>query len=403
MSNNIEYLSKTTIFIIAISLGVICANLYYAQPIVALIADEIGLKPQAAGLVVTLTQLGYGLGVFFIVPLGDIVESRRLVTMMVLFSALGVLGLAFASDVHTYFLAALITGIGASAVQALVPYATHMVPEAKRGQVVGTLMSGLMIGIMLARPVSSYITDLFSWHSIFIISAIFMLAIAVLFQFTIPPKVPGENTIKYGALIKSMIKLFREEEVLRRRAIYQAFLFAAFCLFWTASPLYLASPAFNFSQSQIALFALIGVGGAVSAPFAGRAADRGYIRLGTYISIAAIALSFIFEYTFHLPLSFGVASLMMSAILIDASVSANLVLGQRVIFSLPAHLRSRVNGLFVATIFMGGAAGSGIGAWAYESGGWTGACLAGFGMALLALIYTVTEKKNLYDFVLGRS
>ena len=151
----------------ALALGGMVANLYYAQPIVALIAKSIELSPSAAGLVVTLTQAGYGLGVLLLVPLGDVIESKRLVVSMIFFSILGILGLAYASTIATYFLAALITGLGASAIQVLVPYSSQLVRPERRGEVVGTLMSGLMIGIMLSRPVSSYLTDLFSWHTVF--------------------------------------------------------------------------------------------------------------------------------------------------------------------------------------------------------------------------------------------
>lgn len=388
-------LKRSTVFIMAVALGAMVANLYYAQPIVALIASSIGLKPEAAGLVVTLTQAGYGLGVLLLVPLGDILDSKKLIISMIFFSIFGILGLAFASTVTTYFLAALMTGLGASAIQALVPFASHLAEPSKRGQVVGTLMSGLMVGIMLSRPVASYLTDLFSWHAVFVLSAGLMAFVGVVFYFLLPEKKHSGVNLRYRELIGSMFTLYRQEEILRRRSIYQAFLFGAFCVFWTGSPIYLISPEFNFSQTQVAIFALVGVAGAVSAPFAGRAADKAYISSGTILSLSAASLSFLLSHFFAAGSVLSIRALVASAILLDAGVSANLVLGQRVIFSMPAELRSRINGLYVATIFIGGAIGSALGAWAYERGGWQLTSWVGFVMPALALLYFFTEKSSL--------
>lgn len=389
-----QYLSKKTIFILAASIGVLVANLYYAQPIVALIANSIGLSISAAGLVITLIQGGYGLGVLLLVPLGDILEVRKLVISMILLTSIGVLGLAFASSVTSYFLAALITGLGAAAVQVLVPYTSHLVEVERRGQVVGTLMSGLMLGIMLSRPLSSYLTDLFNWHTIFVISSISMIFLAALLFKVMPQKFPDRKDLKYLKLLRSMVTIYRQEELLRRRAIYQAFMFGAFSLFWTASPLYLMSAPNNFSQSQIAFFALAGVAGAIVAPLAGKYADRGYIGIGSLIAMASCSLSFLLGHYQLLDRNVIFVQLIFCAILLDAGVTANLVLGQRVIFSLPGEIRSRVNGLHVATIFIGGALGSAIGAWSFANGGWSLTSLIGFITPILALIYFATESKN---------
>lgn len=394
-------MKKSTVFILAIALGAIAANLYYAQPILGLIAESIHLEAKAAGLVVTLTQAGYGFGVLLLVPLGDILETKKLVLSMIFVSSLGVLGLAFASSIYTYFLAALVTGVGASAVQVLVPYTSHLVSVEKRGQVVGTLMSGLMVGIMLSRPVSSFLTDLFGWHSVFIFSAGLMLVIGITLNFVMPKKEPTSNSTKYSELLKSMIHLYKTEEIIRRRSIYQAFMFAAFCIFWTASPLYLINE-FHFTQSQIAIFALVGVAGAISAPFAGRYADKGYITIGTYIALGSACLSFVVG-SFYFDNVFAMCGVLaLCAILLDAGVSANLVLGQRAIFSLPANLRSRINGLYVATIFIGGAFGSAVGAWAFEKGGWQLTSWIGFSMPLLAFLYSLTEKKEFKENIKAR-
>lgn len=389
-----QILSSWTVVLISAAVGLTAANLYYAQPIVALIGASLGLRTELAGLVVTLTQAGYGAGVLFLVPLGDILESKKLILSMMGLTILSLLALAFTTTLAPYFIAAFLTGLGASAVQVLVPYTAHFsLPEA-RGKILGQIMSGLMIGIMLSRPLSSFLTGLFDWHAIFIFSAIAMFFMGIILYRTLPMKEPTHLNLSYAKLLRSMGRLYVETPVLRRRAIYQGFLFCAFCLFWTASPLLLAGPEFHFSHTAIALFALVGVSGAISSPFAGKAADKGYSRLGTIVSLSGAILSFVLGNLLPLGSIGSIALLVVAAILLDAGVTANLVLGQRAIFSLPPEYRSRLNGLYIATIFVGGATGSALGAWAYARGGWTLASICGGVMPLLALIYFLTEREE---------
>jgi predicted MFS family arabinose efflux permease len=386
-------LSRFLVGLLATAVGIIVANLYYAQPLVALISHSLGLAPSAAGLVVTLTQIGYGLGVLLIVPLGDVVEARRLMITMISVAILGVLGLSFATDVVSYFLAALATGLGASTVQIIMPYAAHFAPDHRRGQVVGLMSSGLMIGIMLSRPIAGFLTDLFSWHAVFVLSAILMVLLIFVVQRFLPKKPPTNAKLHYKDLLKSMAHLFATTPILRRRAIYQGFLFAAFCLFWTTSPLYLAGPQFQLSQSAIAIFALVGVAGAVSAPFAGLASDRGWIRPASIIAMGVSSLSFVISHFWPAGSTGALAALVVAAILLDAGITASLVLGQRAIFSLAAEHRSRLNGLYIAVIFIGGATGSTLGTWAYARGGWELTSWVGFALPLAALLYFFTENR----------
>lgn len=379
-------LSPRLAALLAIALGVIVANLYYAQPLTAQISHALGLAPEASGLVVTLTQIGYGLGVLFVVPLGDVVESRRLVMTMMFVAIAGLLGLAFSTRLMPYFLAAFATGLGASTVQIIVPYAAHFAPPDKRGQVVGRLMSGLMIGIMLSRPIASLLTDAFSWHAVFVLSAVLMTLLALVLYAVLPPRVPVNRNLRYSRLLLSMGHLFRNTPVVRRRGFYQACLFGAFCLFWTASPLLLAGPDFHLSQSGIALFALVGVAGAISAPFAGRAADLGLSRGATTVAMLASSTSFLLSHFLPAGSPGSLAALVVSAILLDAGITANLVLGQRAIFSLEPQYHGRLNGVYIAMIFVGGACGSSLGAWAYAHGGWALTSWVGFAMPALAFL-----------------
>jgi predicted MFS family arabinose efflux permease len=383
--------SNGLILVLGCAIGVLAANLYYAQPLVALIADALHMPAADAGLVVTLTQAGYGAGVLFLVPLGDLVENRRLILSMIALCFFAVIGLAFSTDKTTYFFAAALLGLGTSCLQIIIPYVSHLTPESMRGLVVGRLMSGLMIGIMLSRPLASFLADWVSWHAVFFVSAAMMAILGVVLAKTLKPRRNSAPGLTYFGLLKSLFALFTRVTILRRRAIYQAFMFAAFCVFWTATPLLLAGPAFQMSQTQIALFALVGVGGAISAPFAGMAADKGFSRAGTVISMLAGMAAFFITQFFSPGSWMALAMLVAAALLLDAGVSANLVLGQREIFSLRAKYRSRLNGLYIATIFVGGSLGSYIGVWSYSRGGWPATAWAGAALPGLALLYFASE------------
>ena len=390
-----ENLPTWLVISLATAVGVIAANLYYAQPLVALISKSIGLEPEVAGLVVTLTQLGYGLGVLTLVPLGDIIESRKLILSLIAVALFGLLGLAFVSHPIPYFIAAFATGIGSAGVQVIIPYAAHFSTNESRGRVIGTVSSGLMMGIMLSRPAASFMSDLFGWHSVFILSGVMMVLIGVMLMFLLPPKPPTTRGLRYTHLLLSMLKLFTTQPLLRRRAFYQACLFGAFCFYWTAMPLLLGGPEFHFSQSKIAIFALIGFAGAVVAPFAGTAADRGYVKIATLASILSVATGYLLTHLFALGSIGSLIMLALGAIVLDAGTSANLIIGQRVIFELGADVRGRLNALYIATIFIGGAAGSALGAWSYAYGGWPFAAWAGLCLPAAALVVFATEKQTL--------
>jgi predicted MFS family arabinose efflux permease len=257
-----ETVSKLITFLLAVACGLIVANLYYAQPLVGPISASLGLSPEAAGLIVTMAQMGYVAGLLLIVPLGDLFENRNLVLCVIGVAAVALFGAALSTQPLPFLFAALLIGLGSVAVQILIPYAAHLAPEAARGRVVGDVTTGLMIGIMLARPASSFIASISSWHVVYVFSGTVMVVLAIVLFCALPRRTPKAQ-IRYGALLASMGLLFMTTPILRRRALYQAFLFGAFSLFWTTIPLLLAGPEFHMSQRGIALFALAG---AVAAP-----------------------------------------------------------------------------------------------------------------------------------------
>jgi predicted MFS family arabinose efflux permease len=369
----------------AIASGLLAANVYYSQPIAELIATSLGLSPSATGLIVAFTQAGFGIGLFLIVPLGDLMENRRLVLALIGFTALALLTIATSTAPTVYLASALLVGLGSVAVQVLIPFAAHMAPERVRGRVVGNVMSGLMIGIMLARPASSFATQAMSWHAVFYVSGGGMFALALALALALPKREPAV-TISYLSLLKSMGRLALTTPVLQRRALYQACLFGAFSLFWTTVPLLLTGSAFHMSQGQVALFALVGGAGAIAAPLAGRAADSGWTEPATAFAILCVAAAILITRFAAAGSSFGIPLLIAAAILLDFGMTANLTLGQRAIFVLGAEYRSRLNGLYMSAFFAGGAVGSTLGGLAYALGGWSLASWIGFALPMLALV-----------------
>src|SRR6516164_1069756 len=316
-------------FLLALACALIVANLYYAQPLAGLIGPALGLAPGETGLLVTMTQLGYGLGLLAFVPLGDLIDNRRLAVANLLIAAAALVGIACAPAAGVFLAATLVVGIACSTVQILLPFAAHFTTEADRGRVIGGLTSGLMLGIMLARPTASIVTYWAGWRAVFWLSAVLMGLIASTLWLGMPRRQPT-STLSYLGILRSMPALLREVPILRRRAAYHAALYASFSMFWTAVALLLASDRFGLSQQGIALFALAGTGGVIIAPLAGTIADRGWTLPATGLAIFAVLAAFVIALIggeFQ-----SIALLVLAAVLIDAGLVINFVLSQRAIY-----------------------------------------------------------------------
>ncbi|MEI7024843.1 MFS transporter [Paenibacillus sp. y28] len=384
-------ISGWLIFMLAAACGIIVANLYYSQTLVGPIREATGLSEAASGFIVTVTQLGYVAGLLFIVPLSDKIENRRLTVVSLVVAAAALLGAAFAPNAALFLTASLLIGIGSVVAQILVPYATYLASEEQRGRVVGNVMSGLLIGIMFARPLASFVASLWGWQAIYILSAA-VITVLIFVLWRALPERKVQSPASYGQLIFSLGSLLKQTPVLRRRALYQACLFGSFSLFWTVAPLHLADE-FGMSQKGIAWFALVGVGGAIAAPIAGRLADRGWTRLLTGLALLIAALSFLIVFVLPSHSTVSLVLLFVAALTLDMAVSGNLVLGQRAIYSLGSEARGRLNGLFMSIFFIGGAIGSSLGGWAYAYGGWSFSSLLGTALPVLALLYFFTERQ----------
>ncbi|CAH1226393.1 sugar efflux transporter [Paenibacillus allorhizoplanae] len=389
--HNKRSISNGMMFLLAAACGLIVANLYYSQTLVGPISSDLSLPSGSAGLIVTITQIGYVAGLLFIVPLSDMLENRRLIVALLAFIVLALSVAAFSRGAFLFMSASLMIGLGSVVAQILVPFAAYLSTEEQRGRVVGNVMSGLLLGIMLARPVASLIAGVWGWQAIFAISAGLMVLLGFLLISRLPERRPGKG-LTYGQLVASLLKLFKQTPILRRRAFYQACLFGAFSLFWTTVPLRLVDQ-YGMSQQGIALFALVGVAGAIAAPIAGRLADKNWSRALTLSAIIIAILSFIILALVHNKSNGSLVLLFIAAITLDMAVSGNLVIGQRAIYSLGNETRGRLNGLFMAIFFIGGAVGSFVGGLTYAHGGWVITTWIGALLPLIALLYFFTEAK----------
>ncbi len=382
-------MTRGMVMLFAFCCGAIVANIYYAQPIIELIAPDIGLTPAMASLIVSLTQIGYALGLFFLVPLGDLLENRKLMILTTVVAIASLLGAAFTAQPNLFLLVSLLIGFSSVSVQILIPLAAHLAPAESRGRVVGSIMGGLLLGILLARPVSSVVADHFGWRAMFMAAAGLMAFISVVLMLTIPKRQP-DHSATYGQLLGSLGTLLRRQPVLRKRAFYQGCMFATFSLFWTAAPLELARNH-GLSQSEIALFALVGALGAIAAPIAGRLADAGHTHRASLLAMLFAALSFLPAFVHPL---YSVIGLAVTGVVLDFCVQMNMVLGQRAIYALDANSRSRLNALYMTSIFIGGAFGSAIASSVYEHGGWLGVMLVGSAFPLVALLRFLSASRR---------
>jgi predicted MFS family arabinose efflux permease len=379
--------SPWLVFALAIACGATVANIYYAQPLIGPISQSLGLDISAAGLIVTTLQIGYVAGLFFLVPLGDLVENKRLILILLGGLIFSLIAATLATRPWIFVACSLLLGLTATATQVIVPMAGHLAPERIRGKTVGTVVSGLLFGILLARPVSTLIGGEFGWRVMYDISAAIMCATLVMLVFVLPRRNPTPG-MSYARLIGSLWHLLITEPVLQRRALYQAFLFGAFTLFWTSLPLLLQAPPFSLEHLALSAVMLSGVAGAFVAPYTGHLADRGHSRRITGIAIALVALAFVLTWLWG---ASSVAIFVIAGIALDAGVQANLVIGQRAIFSLHPDIRSRLNALYLAVSFLGGALGSALSGYAVAHGGVATFSMIGLGFALVTAALFATE------------
>jgi len=364
----------------ALTCGLVVANIYYNQPLLAAIGRTFHISDSRASLLATATQVGYTLGMLVVVPLGDMLERKRLMLWMLLGAAACLGAAALAPTFGLLAGASILIGICSAVPQLLLPMAAHLAPEADRGRIVGRVMSGLLIGILLSRTVSGYVGAHLGWRTVFEGAAGIMVALASLLAWRLPRDQPHFQGT-YASLMQSLGTLVRELPPLRRSALVGASIFAAFSVFWTTLAFYLESPAYQYGSDVAGFFGLVGAVGALAAPLAGGLADK---RGPSYAITVGIALALVSYLVLGLA-GGSLVGLVLGVILLDVGVQSAHISNQTLVFSLRPEARSRLNTVYMTGYFTGGSLGSVIGGLAWTHYGWPGVCTVGGAFVALAL------------------
>ncbi len=374
-------LSNRLVVLMAVATGAIVANLYYSQPLLHQISLSFHVGTAATSLVVTCTQAGYAAGLLLVVPLGDFRPRRSLAVGMFMLTA-GFLALtAAAPDLWLFEVAAVAVGCTSVAGQIMIPFAADLADPGRQGRVVGRMMTGLLIGILLARTASGLVAQVAGWRSIYWISAGLMVVFAVVMRRALPVEAPRPH-ISYGRLVGSSLRFLATEPVLRRRAFMGATEFAAFSVLWTSLSFLLSGSPFHYSKAVIGLFGLAGVAGVTAANVAGRMADAERTRIVTTVSALVLTASFgILALGKH-----ALVPLILGILVLDVGTQGIQITNQAINYRIRPEARSRVNGAYMVCYFVGGAIGSFSAGAVLAGAGWYGICWlgAGFGALLSA-------------------
>ena len=381
MTKTTQGLSPTLILLMSVATGLAVASNYYAQPLLDTIARAFNLSASSAGFIVTAAQLGYAAGLLFLVPLGDMFERRMLIVSMTLLAAGGMLITASSQSLTMMIVGTALTGLFSVVAQILVPLAATLASPEKRGKVVGTIMSGLLLGILLARTVAGLLASLGGWRTVYWVASVLMVVMALALWRGLP-KVKQRNHLNYPQLLASVFSLFTQDKLLRTRALLGCFTFANFSILWTSMAFLLAAPPFNYSEGVIGLFGLAGAAGALGARPAGGLADKGKSHLTTSAGLILLLLSWAAIWYGHV----SVLALIVGILVLDLTVQGVHITNQTVIYRVKPEARNRLTAGYMTSYFIGGAAGSLISASAWQHAGWSGVCGIGAIVAALNLV-----------------
>jgi predicted MFS family arabinose efflux permease len=376
----------------AVAAGLFVASIYYNQPMLGILAKCFHTGAAGVAPIAVATQIGYALGLVLLASLGDCFERRKLIVINALALALALAWAALAPSLGMLVAASLCIGILATVAQQVVPMAAHLAPENQRGQMVGTVMAGLLSGILLARTVSGIVSEYWSWREMFGLASLATLLMAIILAARLPRSEPTE-TISYPQVLLSLIRLVRAHATLRRCCLVQGLLFGSFVAFWANLALFLEEPPFSQGSSVAGLLGLLGVAGVLAAPLAGRMADRRGQGQGTVVAFGAAALAASFMLLWVFKTSWD--ALLVGIVLLDAGLQSAMISNQSRVYALEATARSRLNTIYMTAIFTGGALGATGGAWAFARFGWEGVCAIGTGAGLLALaVETLSRSRS---------
>ncbi|MEK4295169.1 MFS transporter [Paenibacillus sp. FSL R5-0914] len=385
----VSIISRNVALLFSVACGIVVANIYYAQPLLDAISNEFGISHSFVGLVITITQIFYALGLLLLVPLGDLLNRRWLIAGQMLLSVLALIVVGTATSSIVLFVGIAAVGFLAVVTQTLVAFAATLAAPAERGRVVGVVTSGIVIGILLARTFAGVLMDLAGWRSVYLVSAVLTLIMACVLFRVLPHYEHKRESLSYLQLIRSMFTLFAQERTLRIRAALGMMIFTAFSILWTSLVLPLSAPPFSLSHTAIGAFGLAGVAGALAAARAGRLADRGLGQKTTGVALILLLISW-------LPISYvqhSLIALIVGIILLDLAVQAVHVTNQSMILTLRPEARSRLTAGYMIFYSIGSATGSIASTSIYVYFGWNGVSLLGAIVSALALLFWLLTKE----------
>ena len=379
-------LTRPLLVLIAVATGAVVANLYYAQPLLHQVALDFHTGSGLASLIITATQVGYAAGLLLIVPLGDLYVRRVLVVRIFAVAAVALVACAVAPDIWIFGLASVAVGAASVAGQVMIPFAADLAPAERRGRVVARIMTGLLLGILLARTVSGLVAEVAGWRSVYWLSAGLMVVFAAVLWRALPTEGPRPR-MRYGSLVASSLRLLVDEPVLRRRAWHGACAFACFSVLWTTIAFLLSGDPYHYSSALIGLFGLVGAAGILAANLAGKLADADRSTASTLVAGVLLIGSFGL-------LWFGrssLAALIAGIVVLDVGTQGMQITNQAIIYALRPDARSRINSAYMVCYFVGGAVGSVTAGVLFAADGWSGVCLLGAGFGLLTGTLAVVD------------
>ncbi|MGX5817297.1 MFS transporter [Chitinophaga lutea] len=383
-------LSKWNIALMALSTGLIVANIYYAQPLLVLISREFGVAESNAGQITFFTQAGYAMGLLFCVPLGDKLERKKQILVMTGMAVCALFATALSQSIVMLKVMGFVIGFTSIVPQLILPMAATLAEPEKRGKVIGVVMSGLLIGILLSRTVSGVVGEHLGWRAMFWIAGGLSLVLMAVIVVSFPQSRPSFAG-SYGQLMGSVLRLIKEQPLLREASLINACVFAVFGLFWTTSVFLLSAPPFNYTSDLIGLMGLAAATGALGAPLIGRIADRKNPRIAVGYGLIAMIVGFGLFWVFRT----SIIGIVAGIVLLDLGLQGVHVSNQTRIYSLLPEARNRMNTVYMTVSFIGTSLGSGIGLWVWDIGKWGGVCIAGMALLLVAVgIYFGTYKRK---------
>ncbi|WP_064609475.1 MFS transporter [Photobacterium sp. J15] len=380
-------LTLSSILLMAVACCVIVSNIYYNQAILNLMQQTFTDDSELVSLVPSATQIGYAFGLFFLVPLGDCIERRRLILIQAIVLSGCVLIVATSPNAEVLLLSSFLMGVTATVAQQIVPLAASLCAPEHRGKTVGIIMSGVLSGILVGRIFAGIVSEFFPWQTVFYIGFTMTLFIIVMLS-VILPKTPPSNSLSYIELLTSLWQLWKSEPKLRHATKVQAAIFAAFCVIWTILPFLLISQ-YQLGSGTTGMFALIGLAGILCAPLAGKFSDKYGPRMIVFASSLVMAASWVL-----FGLENSLYGLVLGIFLLDLAEQCSLIANQHIIYSLNPQARNRINTLFMGGVFIGAAMGSGGATLAWQTGGWPLTCLLGIVLSLLAVVFFFRERKT---------